>query len=133
MDRLLKRTRRVCPAAFCSRDFTCCKILLSPTKLQVFASYWSKKCYNPLSPRCSPDLSPSKYFLFPKFKIKLKGLHFSDIADIQRTVTGELKKVQKENDGVFAIFQWHNPSGRTMALGSTRPLTEMSTRCIFWG
>ena len=27
----------------------------------------------------------------------------------------------------------HNPYGRTMALGSTHPLTEMSTRCISWG
>ena len=26
-----------------------------------------------------------------------------------------------------------NPSGRTMALGSTQPLTEMSTRNISWG
>jgi len=26
-----------------------------------------------------------------------------------------------------------NPSGRTMALVSTQPLTEMSTRCISWG
>ena len=26
-----------------------------------------------------------------------------------------------------------NPSRRTMALGSTQPLTEMSTRCISWG
>jgi hypothetical protein len=25
------------------------------------------------------------------------------------------------------FFQWHNPSGRTMALGSNQPLTEMST------
>jgi hypothetical protein len=30
-------------------------------------------------------------------------------------------------------FQGHNPSGRTMALESTQPLTEMSTRNIFWG
>jgi len=29
--------------------------------------------------------------------------------------------------------QWHNPSDRTMALGSTQLLTEMSTRCISWG
>ena len=35
-------------------------------------------------------------------------------------------------DGVIGIFQWHNPSGCTMALGSTQPLTEMSTRCISW-
>jgi hypothetical protein len=34
-------------------------------------------------------------------------------------------------DGVIGIFDWHNPFGRTMALGSTRPLTEMSTRNIF--
>jgi hypothetical protein len=27
----------------------------------------------------------------------------------------------------------HNPSGRIMALGSTQPLTEMSTRGISWG
>jgi hypothetical protein len=26
-----------------------------------------------------------------------------------------------------------NPSDHTMALGSTQPLTEMSTRCISWG
>ena len=25
---------------------------------------------------------------------------------------------------------WHNPAGRTMAMGSTQPLTEMSTRCV---
>ena len=36
-------------------------------------------------------------------------------------------------DGVSGIFQWHNPSGCTMALGSNQPLTEMSTRCISWG
>jgi elongation factor P hydroxylase len=26
------------------------------------------------------------------------------------------------------FLNWPNPSGRTMALGSTQPLTEMSTR-----
>ena len=31
---------------------------------------------------------------------------------------------------VFGIFHWHNPSGRTMALGSTQPLTPLSTRII---
>jgi len=29
-------------------------------------------------------------------------------------------------------FSWLNPSGRTMALGSTQPLTEMNTRNISW-
>jgi len=32
------------------------------------------------------------------------------------------------------IFHWHkNPSDRTMALGSSQPLTEMNTRSISWG
>ena len=30
-------------------------------------------------------------------------------------------------------FDWHNPSGRTMSLELTQPLTEMSTRNISWG
>jgi hypothetical protein len=36
-------------------------------------------------------------------------------------------------DGVTGIFHWLNPSGRTMALDSTEPLTEMSTRNVSWG
>jgi len=36
-------------------------------------------------------------------------------------------------DGVIGIFNWHNPSGRTMALGLTQPLTEVSTMNISWG
>ena len=31
------------------------------------------------------------------------------------------------------IFNWLNPSGRTMTLGSIQPLKEMTTRNIFWG
>jgi hypothetical protein len=30
----------------------------------------------------------------------------------------------------IGIFYWHNPSDRTVELGSTQPLTEMSTRII---
>jgi hypothetical protein len=41
-----------------------------------------------------------------------------------RTVTGSIP------DGVIAIFHLHNPSGRTMTLGLTQPLTEMSIRII---
>jgi hypothetical protein len=36
-------------------------------------------------------------------------------------------------DGVIGIFHWHIPSDRIMALGSTQPLTEMSTRSISSG
>ena len=49
--------------------------------------------YHPLY---SPDLPLPDYFLFPKLKMKLKGLYFGDVAVIQEAVTDELKKVQKE-------------------------------------
>jgi hypothetical protein len=31
-------------------------------------------------------------------------------------------------DEVIGMIKWPNPSSRTMTLGSTQPLTEMSTR-----
>jgi len=106
MDRLLKRIQRVRPAVFCSRDF----FLLhdnapahKPASVCQFLT--QKKCYNPLSPPppYPPDLSPPDYFLFLKLKIKLKGLHFADVAEIQEAVTDKLKKVQKEE--FSAAFQ----------------------------
>jgi hypothetical protein len=47
-------------------------------------------------PPCTPDLSLPDYFLFSKLKMKLQGLHFVDVTEIQEAVTDELKKVQKE-------------------------------------
>jgi hypothetical protein len=35
-------------------------------------------------------------------------------------------------DGVIGIFHSRNPSDRIIALGSTQPLIEMSTRNISW-
>jgi hypothetical protein len=43
-----------------------------------------------------------------------------------------LKVAGSISDGVIGIFHWHNPSGRTMVLGSTHPPTEMSTTNISW-
>jgi hypothetical protein len=57
-------------------------------------------------------------FLFGSFE----KLHYAT----QRQVAGSIPDV-------IGIFLWHNPSGRTTALGSTQPLTEMSIRCISWG
>jgi transposase len=53
-------------------------------------------------PPYSPDLSPPDYFLFPKLKRKLKGLHLADVAEIQEAVTDELKKVQRRIFGSFS-------------------------------
>jgi histone-lysine N-methyltransferase SETMAR len=53
-------------------------------------------------PPYSPDLSPPDYFLFPKLKMKIKGLYFADVVEIQETITDELNKIQKE--GFSAAF-----------------------------
>jgi hypothetical protein len=50
-----------------------------------------------------------------------------------RHCTTSWKVVGSIPSGVNRIFHWHNPSGCTMALWSTRPLIEMSTRNINWG
>jgi hypothetical protein len=54
--------------------------------------------------------------------IVVKTLHYTT----NRQVAGSIP------DGVIGIFQLHNPSGHTVALGLTQPLTEVSTRCISW-
>jgi len=54
-------------------------------------------------------------------------LLFCTITNKCRKVTGSIPK------GVIGFFHCHNSSGRTMVLGSTQPLTEMSTRNVSWG
>ena len=74
-----------------------------PTKLQIFANILPKKITTLYHCPYSPDLSPPDYFLFPMLKMKLKGVHFVDVAVVQEAVTDELKKVQKEE--FLAAFQ----------------------------
>ena len=63
------------------------------------------------------------------------GIHEPGIAVVQwLRCCGTIRKVSGSiPDGVIGIFHWHNPPDRTMALRSTQPLTEMSTRRISWG
>jgi hypothetical protein len=103
IDRLLKCIQWVHPAAFCSRDF----FLLHnnvPAHKAAIANFLpkKKKGYNSLSPPYSPDLSLPDSLLIPQLKMKLKGLHFADVAEIQESVTDELKKVPKR--GIFGRF-----------------------------
>ena len=97
-DRLLKCIQRVRPAAFCSRDIF---LLHNNVPAHKTARIWQfltpKNVTTIYHPPYSPDLSPPDYFLFPKLKIKLKGLHFADVAETQETITDELKKAQKRN------------------------------------
>ena len=72
--------------------------------MQVFANFLLQKNVRTLYHiPYSPYLSPIDYFLFPKLKVKLKGLHIANVAEIQEAVTDELKKVQKEE--FSAAFQ----------------------------
>jgi hypothetical protein len=73
---------------FGSRDF----FLLhdnAPAHKAVFAYFWLQKMLQPFitPPPYSPHLSPPGYFLFPKLKMKLKGLHLTDVAEIQEAIT----------------------------------------------
>jgi hypothetical protein len=102
MDRLLKRVQRVRPAAFCSQDF----FLLhdnAPAHILHLPIFDPKNVTTPYHPLYVPDLSPPDYFMFPKLEMKLQGLHFEDVAEIQEAITDELKTVQKEK--FSAAFQ----------------------------
>jgi hypothetical protein len=106
MDRLLKRIQWVRPVALCSRDFLLLHDSAPAHKAASVCQVLTPKknvttLYHP--PRYSPDLSPPDYFLFPKLKMKLKGLHFADVAVIQEAASDELKNIQK--DEFSAAFQ----------------------------
>jgi hypothetical protein len=48
------------------------------------------------------DLVPADFFLFPKVKPAPKGEHFSDISDIQRGLTEQLKGISlRDFQGAF--------------------------------
>jgi hypothetical protein len=95
MDRLLKRIQRVRAAAFCYRDLfllynnapahkVVCQFLTPKNVTTLYHSWYS------------PDFTLPDYILFPTLKMKLKELHFVDVAEIQEAITDELMKVQKE-------------------------------------
>jgi len=68
----------------------------------VYQFLTPKKCYSPLSPP-TPQIYLHQTPPPPKLKMKLKGLHFADVFEIQEAITGEVKKVQKEK--FSAAFQ----------------------------
>jgi hypothetical protein len=52
--------------------------------------------------------------------------YWVEVCATSRKVVGSIP------DGVIDVFYCLNPSSRTMALGSTEPLTKKSTRDISW-
>ena len=97
MDCLLNLIQWVRPAVFCSRDFFLLHDNAPTHKATSVCQFFTQKNVTTLyHPPYSPDLSLPDYFLFPKLKRKLKGLHFANVADIQEAVTDELKMAPKE-------------------------------------
>jgi hypothetical protein len=130
MDRPLKGIQRVHPAVFCSRDFFLLHDNAPAHKAAGVCQFLAQKnvtaLYHP--PYC-PDLSPPDYFLFPKLKIKLKGLHLVDVAEIQEGVSDELKKVQKEK--FSAAFQVLYDRTRACIYASGAYFEFKKKECVF--
>jgi hypothetical protein len=100
MHCLLKRIQRVRQAAFCCREFFLLHYNAPAHKTASVCQFLTQKnvtilYYLPYS----PDLSPPDYILVSKLKMKLKGLHFAKVAEIQEAVIDELK------DEYSAAFQ----------------------------
>jgi len=91
MDRPLKRIHRVRPAAFCPRDLFFLHDNAPAHKAASVCQFFTPKMLQPFyHPSYSPDLSPPDYFLSPKLKMEVKGLHLADVAEIQEAVTDKL-------------------------------------------
>ena len=61
-------------------------------------------------PAYSPDLAPSDFFLFPKVKEILKGMHFDEIDDIRTNTKAALKTIpQNQFQNCFEGWTrlWH--------------------------
>jgi hypothetical protein len=52
---------------------------------------------------------------------------------LRHYATSEKDAGSRADEGIDFFFNLPNPFGRTMALGFTQPLTEMSTKRFFWG
>jgi hypothetical protein len=67
-----------------------------------------------LSPPYSPYLSPCGFFLFPRLINHLKGRHFGNLDNIQKSVTDELKGIPTE--GFLHYYeQWKQHLRRCVA------------------
>ena len=73
------------------------------------------------------------YFCYNKIKVDIYLRMGHAVAQSVEALRYNPVVVGSIPDGVIGIFHWHNLSGGIMALGSTQPLTEMSTRNISWG
>jgi hypothetical protein len=86
-----------------------------------------KECRGDCSHRTGNVSSVTTPFYEPSLFRSIKAWSWPEHCTASRKDAGSI------SDGVTGIFQWLNPSGRIVALGSTQPLIEMSTRNPSWG
>jgi len=80
------------------------------------------------------EKNEEKILIATKINKQLKKcINFKDVINTNWHCATSRKVAGSIPDGVNRIFQGHNSSSRTMALGLTQPLREMSTRNISWG
>ncbi|GBM57467.1 Putative uncharacterized protein FLJ37770 [Araneus ventricosus] len=96
LKRLLQRIRQVRPQLYQSGQWKLLHDNARPhTAIRVRQFLATRKVTVLEHPPYSPDLA-SADFLFPRLKGVLKGLRFSDIAQIQQRVTTVLRAIPKE-------------------------------------
>jgi len=112
-----------------------CHLSYLVVSVSCFPSYWYSNKYS-RSGTCLQWVTRRTYnrrhssATIPKRLVKILLLCIFLLSDTHSTnqkVAGSIP------DDVIGIFHCYNPSDRSMDLGSTQPLTEMSTRSISWG
>jgi hypothetical protein len=88
---------------FCFQDFLLLHNMPTHKAGSVCQFLTHKNVTTLYHPLYIPDLFPPDYFLFPKLKMKLKGLNFADDAEIQEAITNELNK-EGTKRGIFSSF-----------------------------
>jgi hypothetical protein len=101
------------------------------SKLQTFLHIGSERLV------LSPDISPyQNAFICSHYSNLVFSQSLRDtllVAQWLRHCVTNRKVAGSIPDGDTGIFHWHNAPGRSMALGSTQPLKQMSTRSISCG
>ncbi|GBN27336.1 hypothetical protein AVEN_21559-1 [Araneus ventricosus] len=97
LKRLLQRIRRVRPQLYQSGQWKLLHDNACPhTAIRVRHFLARRKVTVLEHPLYSPDLAPADFLLFPHPRGVLKGLRFSDIAQIHQRVTTVLRAILKE-------------------------------------
>jgi len=75
----------------------------APAHKAAFPNFRPKQCYNPLSPLALSRFISARLFYVSQLENEVKGLHFADVAEIQKAVIDYLEKAEKEE--FSAVFQ----------------------------